>query len=148
MKFLKSAVAAAAMVAAVIAFTPEVKAQNLGYGITNVLLTGPLTNNTGNQSATFTNVQYQGTANLFLVSSNIAGTTPTLGCILQGSWDNGSTFTNLPIAITNSDTKSFGYTNFTIAQMPPVLRTTNIFGGTNPQFNYSVIMQAALKNKL
>jgi hypothetical protein len=126
----------------------EAKAQNLASGVTNVLMTGPLTNNTGNQSITFTNTQYQGVGNLFLVSSNIAGTNPRLGCILQGSWDNGTTFTNLLIAMTNSETLSFSQTNFNIVQLPPILRTTNIFSGTSPQFNYSVILQVPLRNKL
>jgi hypothetical protein len=125
------------------------RAQWVSYGsYTNVLLLCQMTNNTGTNSLTFTNTQYQGSGILIVASTNLAGTSPTLGVTLQGSWDGGTTFTNLPYTITNGTGPALGWTNFPIAQQPPILRTTNIFGGTSPQYGYSVILLAPLRNKL
>jgi len=134
---------------ALLAMPRQAKAQWVSYGgYTNVLLLCQMTNNTGTNSLTFTNTQYQGSAILMVVSTNLAGTSPTLGVTLQGSWDNGTTFTNLPYTLTNGTGPALSWTNFPIADQPPILRTTNIFGGTSPQYGYSVILQAPLRNKL
>jgi hypothetical protein len=127
----------------------EAKAQQIVTygGYTNVLLLCQMTNNTGTNSLTFTNTQYQGTAILTVISTNLAGTLPTLGVTLQDSWDGGTTWTNTPFTLTNTTGPGLAWTNFQIAGRAPILRTTNIFGGTSPQYGYSVSLFAPLRYK-